>query len=173
MPRVRPSRGAPASPSLSEKKRRPRRSRPADSDALAAAEAAEALGRTYPTQFNLEREQRQLVLDPLEGLRPYPAEFRDENLTAEMKVAKIAYDRAHHLVVIEWGGSKPPGRAWGYSKQQCEDVRRRGLAAELNARQAWGLVVVSPALRGVKAPRTTRVGSRSHRESPEEHRRGP
>ena len=163
--RTRSPRGAAALPAPSERKPRPRRTRSDSHDGISGQKAAALVGRTYPTQFNQERERRQLVLDPAEGLLPYPQEFLAAHLSEEARAAKAHFDRTHHLVVIEWGGTRPPGRAWEYSRHQCEAVQQRGLLAELEARRAWGLPVVSAGLRGAKAPRPRREGSGSDQES--------
>lgn len=132
------------------KRPRPRRQRSPDSDSISARESAGLLDKSYPTQFNLERETRQLVLDPVAGLLPYPARFRRGDLDDDDRVEKEAFDRAHHLVVIEWGGTKPPRGIWSYSRRQCADVAARGILAELEARAHAGLRVVSPELGGPK-----------------------
>lgn len=131
-----------------DSKPRPRQERSDELDAKPAAVVAPYLGLSYPTQFNLEREKRQLVLDPLEGLKPYPARFLVRNASEELRREQQEFDRAHHLVVVEWGGEKPPGRSWTYSLRQCQDVQGRGLMAALEARRKWGLPTVSGELEG-------------------------
>ena len=163
--RIRSPRSAAAPTAPEERKPRPRRTRSESHDGISAEKAAALVGRTYPTQFNQERERRQLVLDPVQGLLAYPEELLGSHATDAVREAKARYDRSHHLVVIEWGGSKPPGRAWEYSRRQCEAVQQRGLLAELEARRAWGLPTVSASLRGVKAPRSRRDVSGRDQES--------
>lgn len=154
-----------AAPCAAKQKKtaRPRRQRSSVQDDISAREAAEILPRSYPTQFNAERERRQLVFDQILGLYPYPSEYLASNLTAETRAAKIAFDQAHHLVVIEWGGTKPPGRTWSYSRRQCSAVAAEGLLAELRARREWGLPSVSKVLGGRRIPRSP---STSDKKSP-------
>lgn len=117
-------------------------------DAVTGAEASTLLGISYPTRFNKERERRQLVYTPANGLSSYPEAFLRDDLDHASRRQKAEFDRAHHLVVIEWGGSKPPNGRWHYSARQCRDVATRGLAAVAAARRDWGLPMSRQARRG-------------------------
>lgn len=108
-------------------------------DAISADAAAKLLGISYPTRFNKERERRQAVLMPAAGLMSYPPAFLKDDLDEEAKCRKAEFDRTHHLIVIDWGGEKPPGGRWRYSHAQCLAVATQGLVAVAAARQAWGL----------------------------------
>ena len=167
MPRAKNGPAATDSPAIVVAKRsRPRRIRSPELDDIPASDAAVILGRGYPTQFNLERERRQFVFDPIEGLSRYPAEYLRADMDHAAKAAKAAFDKSHHLVVIEWGGSKPLCRAWTYSRRQCTAVAARGLHAELEARIKWGLPTLSKDLcGGARAPRRARVATQPAQEN--------
>lgn len=152
-------------PSTVPKKSRPRRPRPSDSDCVLAREAARELGKSYPTLFHRERQRRQLVLDAIQGLISYPEEFLRDDLDGATRAAKGTFDREHHLVVVEWGGAKPPGGSWTFSRRQCREVAEGGLLAELQARRRVGLAVVSPALGRAKSRAKAQPNARADRES--------
>ena len=134
-------------------------------DAITGAKAGTVLGISYPTRFNKEREQRQLVYTPATGLSPYPPAFLKDDLNQEGREQKAEFDRTHHLVVIEWGGSKPPGGRWHYSSWQCQEVATRGLAAVAAARRDWGLPT-SPMARNGRRPNGGLRASEPHAERP-------
>jgi len=107
-----------------------------NSDRCTGPEAAVIRGQRQGA-FNNERRNLQMVYDRKTGrLLDYPSQETIEALyqqagspgtrPSRIDLANSWYQSNHWLVVLEWGGSKPPGSGWTYSRRKLERLRDEG-----------------------------------------------
>lgn len=112
-------------------------------DRVSARLAAAAAGLRYSEEFNRIRWTLEEAVDPAtQHSIPMPPELRRVAYclpTAKaaamspaeladyerLKAARLAWCAEHWMRVPQWGGLRPPGTEWRYSRAACEAWRRR------------------------------------------------